>query len=259
MDIVGKGNIEELSRISINSNSWGNKAVVLGELMRYDLPVPCGIVLHTRLYEEYERIKEKMQLAEFKVELNAAIGKKLEEQKMEAPFMFRSSANVEGSEGLSCSGIFESYFCDRRDSYADMTIRVWESVHDKGTVNYLSDRINIDKLKMGVIIQPVCQGEVCGVIQTYDVINSSREMVVEYAPWRLEAVVDGTENSYRIILTRDKKIRKGTWTGDITTLERLQEFGEKIESILGGYVEVEFVIKENRVYILQTRKMKGMI
>lgn len=250
--------IERLERISGDVDSWGGKAATLGSLLKYALPVPSGVVLHTHLYEEFERVRDNATARDkFKRELNFAISDSLRELDIEENVMFRSSANIEGSSDLCCSGIFESFSCVRKMDYADTAILVWESTHNPHTTRYLADRTNTKGLKMGVLIQPVCRGEFSGIIQSHDVMQGSRNMVIEYCPWRLEAVVDGMEDSERVVLSETGKIKDGLWRGKRSTLEELYCLGKRIESILGGVVEVEFVADKNQVNILQSRRMKG--
>lgn len=255
MILVETKELEELQKISDDSNSWGNKAAVLRRLMHYGLPVPSGIILHTSLFDKYKQIADKERLEKFKSELNYAIDTKIKGKGLKAPLIFRSSANIEGSDDLCCSGIFESHLCDYQDDYFETVERVWKSLYDKGTIDYLSEKTDMEKIKMAILIQSVCRGELCGVFQTYNVIRNTRGMLVEYSPWRLEAVVDGMDNSNWLLLSENGKIQEGSWRGNHNILERLQKLGKKIESILGGHVEVEFVIENDEIYILQARKI----
>ena len=89
-----------------------------------------------------------------------------------------------------------------------------------------------------------------------DVVRGSAEVVIEYCSWRLEAVVDGTDNSDRIVLSEIGEIKSGFWKGDCSVLEKLYGMGRKIESILGSAVEIEFITSEDNVYILQARRLR---
>lgn len=250
--------VERLEDISNNVESWGGKAVVLRNLLKYSLPVPRGIVLHTHLYEEYRNIRNKdVELNIFKQKLNDNITSCLEECGISENIIFRSSANIEGNDDLCCSGIFESYLYHKGMEYVDTAILVWESAYDCNVIKYISTKVKIDELKMGVLIQPICKGEFSGVMQTYDVIHESNNIIIEYCPWRLEAVVDGADNSEQIVLSEEGKIKSGLWKGNYDTLKKLSDLGKKVESILGGSVEVEFVINENLVFILQARRLEG--
>lgn len=249
--------VEKLDNISSDINSWGGKAVILQTLLRYSLPIPRGIVLHTYLYEEYQKIRDKnMELNKFKSELNDTLSSYLQECEIGKNIIFRSSANVEGNEELCCSGIFESYALKKGLKYADMSILVWESSHNAEVIKYLSDKISIEKLKMGIIIQSICIGEFSGVMQTCNVIQKKSDIVIEYCPWRIEAVVDGADNTEQVILSKDGELISGVWNGEFSVLKELYNLGKKIESILGYSVEVEFVIYKNTISILQARKLK---
>lgn len=260
MNMILESYIEDLEKISADADSWGGKAAILGSLLKYSVPIPRGIVLHTHLYEEYERIRDnRIEVDRFKRELNDAISNSLVKYRLGEKVIFRSSANIEGSDQLCCSGIFESYSYEKGQEYADMVILVWESTHNVHTRRYLSNKIEIKKLKMGVLIQPVCNGEFSGIMQTCDVMRRSRDIVIEYCPWKLEAVVDGTENSEQVVLSEKGNQKEGLWRGSYSTLQKLYDLGQKVESILGDSVEIEFVVNGDLVNIIQARKIKGGI
>lgn len=252
-----KNYIERLENISSNTQSWGGKAVVLRTLLKYSLPIPRGIVLHTHLYEEYGNVRNQdVELNTFKKKLNDIIKISLEECDISEDIIFRSSANIEGNDDLCCSGIFESYLYYEEMEYADTAILVWESAYNSNVKKYLSDNVKDEELKMGVLIQPICKGEFSGVMQTCDIVQESNNMIIEYCSWRLEAVVDGTDNSERIILSDKGKIKSGLWKGKYDTLKKLFDLGKKVESILGSVVEIEFVTNEDLVFILQARRLE---
>lgn len=249
--------IERLENISSNMENWGGKAVILRNLLKYSLPIPRGIVLHTHLYKEYGNIRNQdVELDKFKKKLNDIIRICLEECDISESIIFRSSANIEGDDVLCCSGIFESYLYYKEMEYADAAILVWESAYDTNVKNYILNRNKAEELKMGILIQPICKGEFSGVMQTWDVMQKSNNMIIEYCSWRLEAVVDGTDNSERVILSEKGKIKSGLWKGKCDTLKKLFDLGKKVESILGGAVEIEFVTNEALVFILQARRLE---
>ena len=258
MEIKIRKYIEKLGNISNDINCWGGEAVVLRNLLKFSLPIPDGIVISACLYNEYESIKDKMvELDRFKINLNNIIRDSLERNQIRDDIIFRSSANIEGNEEICCSGIFDSYFHEKGMEYADTAIQVWNSAFDTETLNYISEAGFLEDLKMAIIVQPICRGEFSGVMQTYDIIKETNNAVIEYSSWRLEAVVDGTDNAERVILSDNGKIIDGLWKGNETALTELYNLGKKIESILGGVVEIEFVINVDSVYILQARILKG--
>lgn len=256
MVMINDKDIGKLDKISNNENEWGGKAVTLKKLIKYDFPVPDGIVLHARLCNMYRNVIENVERHVYERRLNIELEKRLEEQGMYPPLIFRSSANIEGDDEICCSGIFGSYICYNKEKYADTAIHVWESIDDRGAIEYLTEHMDIDKLQMGVLIQPICKGEFSGVLQTCNFAENSEDMIIEYVPWRIEAVVDGTENSNVVVLNEE-------WTAEnkagrmSAVWNQLREYGYKAKSVLGANVEIEFVISDERVYILQARKIKG--
>lgn len=245
-----------LEDISNDTDKWGGKATSLWKIQKYGLPVPTGIVLHTDLFMYYKKMLTTNQnLNDFKQKLDLEIRESVDTRMENMDLIFRSSANIEGSNDICCSGVFDSYLCNRNNRYSDVAIMVWNSAMNSQIIRYLSH--NINTLKMAVLIQPVCVGELSGVMQTCNVVNGTNDIVIEYCVWRLEAVVDGTENSEHVIVTRRGDIIEGIWNGKIKTLEAVCDAGKKIESILGDYVEIEFVISGDDYYILQARRIKG--
>ena len=225
-------------------------------MIKYSISVPRGIVINTNYHELYEKIMKcgrKDALLSFRKRFTENLNQQIEESNLSGMLIFRSSANIEG-DSISCSGIFDSYIYDNsKDNCFDIAQKVWDSSHNKEALLYFSKLKKAPNIKMAVLIQPICSGEICGVVHTYDIINNKNCISIEYSDWRIEAVVDGKDIVKRIIKLREGNTFEGDWPFHENIINDLCNTSLRIESILGGYCEIEFIVSDGKVHILQAR------
>lgn len=207
------------------------------------------------------------------------------EGRREIAVAVRSSCSAEDLEEASFAGQYETILnVTDLPHLLESLKRCWASLFSARVQGYaLQSRIdwNIRDWPMGVLVQLMVQAEVSGVAFSMNpVTQNNREMVINASYGLGEAVVSGlvTPDMYCIdkqsgsiqkeLGCKEMKIVaavKGTVEADTTEEEQnrfcltkeqvrlLAEQIQTIEAIYGNPVDIEFAVKNSRVYILQAR------
>ena len=117
---------------------------------------------------------------------------------------------------------------------------------------------DLSELKMNVIIQKMIDSEISGVLFTCNPQGILNESVIVVSKGLGENVVQdkGETTSYYYNMT--DKIYYYTGNQDLLSKEKIEELleiSEQIKSKLGNYLDIEFSIYKNKIYILQARKI----
>jgi phosphoenolpyruvate synthase/pyruvate phosphate dikinase len=254
---VPKFEICTLHDLDHNVNTWGNKAVVLNRLYAHGLKIPTTFVISSSAYVNYVKFNYSPDgLLQYLNLLNIEVQRWIDYLNLSThDIIFRSSADIEGNS-ISCCGIFESYLSSDKDPFSDAVQSVWDSASTEIAKSYLGlHGIDINSINMAVIIQEYISGDICGVIQTWDVVKGKRRFIIEYDIARFEAVVGGDSNSIRINVDPEIPVTKSIGYVSKENLESLISVGLAVEEALGFHVEIEFTLKDNVVYIIQARKL----
>lgn len=273
---MNKDFIINLSKIgSKDIDLVGGKAASLGELINAQLPVPHGFVITTECYRKFRN-------QELPIDVKEKIFKAFDELGAERVAV-RSSAIGEDSLGASWAGQFETYLNTSKENLIEAIRKCWESIHSERALSYAAEKnINEDELAIGVVVQKMVDSEVSGVMFTVNPINNDKnELMIEAGYGLGESLVQGlivpdnflvnkktlkileshieTQEAMTIFyggenkqipVPKEKRNKSTLTPAQITELARL---GLMIEKHYSTPQDIEWAIKKDKVYILQSR------
>jgi len=205
---------------SCDAAEYGGKARGLWELTRDGLDVPPFLALPARAFathlrrldadgalsgelaalepggeeEAGERLRGRVAAAEMDPALRRALLAAHEEHLDGAVVAVRSSAVGEDSADHSFAGQHDSYLnVEGGDALVDAVVRCWASAFTARALAYRRMRgIGLDRVAMGVVIQPMVVGPVSGVMFTVHPVSGDRDRILISAAYGLgEGVVSG--------------------------------------------------------------------
>ena len=193
----------------------------------------------------------------------------------------RSSANIEDSKNKSWAGGFESYIGIKNNDIGEYIKKVWASVFADRVVNYLDKPSEIEKIKMGVLLQEAINSDVSGVCFTRDPFeDDSDEMVIEAVFGIGEYLVQGevipdrylvdkedlillevnfNEQSEKLKFFRNNDLKKVKNTKSKKQklsgkqIIELAKVCKKIEEFYKNSRDIEWCFGCDKIYILQSR------
>ncbi len=264
----------------------GNKATSLVYLKKHGFQVPDGIVVDSRVYERIieennifnqiqdilgqmtkENIKETSQslIALFedmkvKEDIQNAILEKLDNTKK---YAVRSSGTKEDLEDYSFAGQYQSFLNIAKEDVIHHVIRCYQSMFSDTILSYaISHQIDVKEMAMSVIVQEMVDAEKSGICFTVNPISGNdKEMLIEVGKGIGENIVSGkvSPEQYRYNWYEEK------WQYDSQNVllnETLQAEMAKVFfeiQLLYGYpCDIEFAIKDEKLYILQARKITSI-
>ncbi|HPI97259.1 MAG TPA: PEP/pyruvate-binding domain-containing protein [Synergistales bacterium] len=214
----------------------GGKAWALSELIRGGVPVPAGLVVSTRIYEDFLELSGLGDLVFMELTRKELSGMRWEEiwdlslrirnlfirtpipKKIQlelAPVLdekfsglstvVRSSSPSEDSSVSSFAGLHESFVNVQGTERIIEKIRlVWASLWSDGALLYRRELgLDIRKSSMAVVVQEIVNGDRSGVFFTKD--PGGRDRSVLEAVWGLnQGLVDGTVEPDRWFLSRQE-------------------------------------------------------
>lgn len=210
---------------------YGNKAKNIWIMKKNEINVPDTIaVSRPETWKPFKNKEHAIQEIEMYVKQYFEHTEKL---------IVRSSFAKEDSEKFSMAGLFKSVQIDSYKQLSAALCEVWESANDAWS-------------QMGIIIQPFIQCDFSGIMFSASPYDSKEETIIECAKTSCSHLVRGD-------ITPDLYINKRGWVrgaGDYvseTILQELLNVNEKIRFIIGKEVDIEFCVKDRKLYILQCR------
>jgi pyruvate,water dikinase len=205
-----------------------------------------------------------------------------------AGYAVRSSATIEDSETLSFAGQGDTFLCVHGSkNILEAVKKTWLSAYSPRAVTYLHSKgIPLRSVRMAVVVQEMVQADVSGVMFTANVVNQKTDQLLIDATWGLgEAIVSGRVTPDSFVLNKmpleivhrqlgSKHVYStpfplGHPTCTVfrdTPAEKRQMFaltdeqlvkvataGRCIEDGLGHPQDIEWSIKDDNLFILQTR------
>lgn len=247
---------QRIDMLDDEEDIWGGKATALYKLIQSGVTVPKGFVISSECYDLYMAGLLNIELFEqdFREIYESCFSG------AENNLIFRSSANIEGSEEVPCCGVFDSCVYDCSCSFFENVRRVWESVCYQQSLDYYqSIGLSAADIKMAVIVQEVKKGKYNAVIQSYDTINECRQIILELTEGSINSIVDDCEDSQIIYVNSDSDsaFEQVVLSEDINqkVIETVRHDCHCIEKAFGSHVEIEAQIFENHIIYLQARKI----
>ncbi|HEY9765752.1 MAG TPA: PEP/pyruvate-binding domain-containing protein, partial [Chroococcales cyanobacterium] len=280
----GKGdNLARLSELGLPVPSWFALSAAVMERMTarlelasiLDVPAPPDL-------EEPSRLAASRILAlEWPLDLREAIAERC--GPFGGPVAVRSSAVGEDGKEHSFAGQFDTFlFVRGQEEVLQAIKRCWASAYSERAVAYRISHGLPHDVRMAVVIQKMIDSEVSGVLFTADPITGNRNEMILSSTWGLgEGLVSGTLDAdsfnisrrsgfidrtvvekkqmfvpaptggTRIAAVPPDRISKDSLSVD--QIRRLVALGEKIEAAFGAPQDIEWTIKGEDLFLLQTR------
>jgi len=217
------------------------------------------------------------------------IGQWYGELGLDAPVAVRSSATVEDLPGMSFAGQLETYLNVRGvDDVIDAVRRCWASLWTGRAIDYRERQgIRPEDVSIAVVVQQLVLADVAGVVFTANPVSGARDELVINAAWGLgEAIVSGRVTPDTIIIKKQTgaiasqeiaskevmtvRLPEGTREEPVPVDKRNQAALEpaqvaelahlalKIEQLYGQAMDIEWAMRDRRVFIVQARPVTSL-
>jgi phosphoenolpyruvate synthase/pyruvate phosphate dikinase len=214
--------------------------------------------------------------------LNSYLSEKISSCFSDKTLAVRSSAPDEDASGSSFAGLHESFVNVRGTaSILDHIRRVWASLWSDAALLYRQEiGLDVEKSAMAVVLQETVGGNRSGVVFSQNP-NDETQMIIEAVYGLNQGLVDGRIEPDRWVLDRDKKTvlshkpaQRENWMipsehgvemaplpEDVSARPPLSnrevlgivEFANRSERLFKAPQDVEWTIKNDMLYILQSR------
>lgn len=239
------------------ANLAGGKGGVLAHLYQKGYPVPNGLIIMPKAFDQDELIAEAW------VRVQTYL-KQISKEGFEISFAVRSSAHSEDSSTASFAGQFDTVLDVRTDDEVRKAIRtVRQSRHSK-EVRVYSEVKGIDEShEMAVVIQQMARADISGVLFTADPVTGNRnEMAGNFIFGLGEKLVSGQVTAYTFKLGRKTSLwRRVNYDGPPELkafAAKLYRLGNSLEKELGCPQDIEWSIVGSKLYLLQSRPVTTM-
>jgi len=255
----------------ISAENAGGKGANLAYLTFHNIAVPEGWVLPAGFFTEHilnwcssvDEVLRRIEAFEFP----RAFYHDLE--RLPSVVSVRSSAILEDSAAYSFAGVFESFLSVRAEDITEKIKLCWKSLYADKAIEYLTSQgEDVMKQSMAVVIQTMVESEVSGVMFTKDPFDEDL-LLIEATPGVGEHLVHGnvTPDVYRVnkaeayIDSVEVPLRNGGYEQCISgyRIFDLAEEGRKIQQIYGENQDIEWAMRDNELYILQSRPITGKV
>lgn len=233
--------ISSLNTLLIESNS-GAKAFHLSKMKRANFPIPDGFVLHLNAFDDFFKTNTTISNT-LKNELSDTL-KTIGADK----YMVRSSAIGEDSAETSFAGQLSSFISSSNIDDILLNIQKCWSSYEKENVKAYEQKSGKTLKGMGVVIQALVEPDYAGVLFTRNP-NNENEMLLEYVEGHGEKLVSGEVNPTSYVYSR---INKSTNNLPFNFSE-LQKVADALELFYGFPLDIEWVIKNEKLQIVQAR------
>ena len=174
-------------------------------------------------------------------------------------YAVRSSSNIEDGENDSFAGQFDTYLNVEKKELNTKIIMCFKSLYNENVLDYvIKKKIDIKDLKMNVIIQKMVQSEYSGIIFTANPQGILNESVIVVGKGLGENVVSDKVKTTSYFYNLNDNLYYYEGENDYLEKDQVEELidiSKKITNILKDYLDIEFGIFNNQVYIFQTRKI----
>ena len=181
----------------------------------------------------------------------------IDSKKYKGKYAIRSSAYLEDGATDSFAGQFDTYLNVKPNQINKKVQECFHSTNHKNIKDYLKEKKKTrEEIKMDVIIQEMVDSEYSGVLFTSNPQGLLNETVIVVGKGLGNKVVEDriTTTTYYYHTTDQIYYYEGIRDYlKKETVEELIQTSNEIKEVLGEYLDIEFAIKKNQIYILQAR------
>lgn len=224
-----------------NIDLVGGKAYNLNILKKNKINVPNFFVVSSKIYELY--LNKKLDFNYIKNYINKYCDDNFKKGTL---FSVRSSANVEDSDNMSYAGQFKSYLNIKQEEIFNYIKKCWDFASKKGNI------------KMAVIIQQMVESEISGVGFTANPAGILNEAVITAGKGLGNNIVEDKIATITYYYNLNDNIyysEKHEETIELSKkeIEIIINSIKQIKKIFNKYMDIEWAISKNKLYILQAR------
>ncbi len=226
----------------------GGKAFSIARLSEKGINVPRGIILNKNIWKYFERNKDEQYLNE--------LVENITEYMKAEKYVVRSSAIGEDSGEYSWAGCFESILNINKEKISEAIIECGQSLYGERVKAYKRLHENVVNIEdMGILIQQYIDADWSGVcFSSNPVTGDNDECIIEYQKGKSGSVVGGYGEPTTLIINKEKMdFQYEELDLSKETINLILEKMKQIVNIWNMPVDIEWVIKDNDIYITQTR------
>ena len=183
--------------------------------------------------------------------------KKIDLSKYKGKYAIRSSSNLEDSSDNSFAGLFDTYLnVDSKDIESKVK-ECFNSINNKNVKEYITNKnIDISDVKMNVIIQKMVNSKNSGILFTSNPQGLLNESVIVVGRGLGNNVVEDKVDTTTYYFNNTDSIYY--YEGDCDYLDNdminnLISISKDLKKYFGEYIDIEFAIENDDIYILQVR------
>ncbi|HEC65051.1 MAG TPA: hypothetical protein ENI23_07150 [bacterium] len=276
MGKLQNNNIAWLDQNIENLNKLGGKGANLVRLKTLlGKKIPNGFVITTDIFDqsapELKQAVENKDVNDYSKELLSKLSSPFDNKNLSVELensfnkliketgevSVRSSATVEDSEKASFAGQFESYLSiDNLEDFKKTVYDVYASTFKPQVLLYSKVfKINPKDIKMAVVVQSMIDADKAGVLFTKDPTGQSDNLIINAARGLGTEVVDGTGETEKIVVNTTGSVVQKSQNSMLSDKEtrELKDISIQIKKDFGSEQDIEWAIKDGKLYILQTR------
>ena len=170
----------------------------------------------------------------------------------------RSSADVEDGASDSFAGQFDTFLGVTEKELQEKIDLCMASVSNEGAAEYLKQREIGKDIKMSVIVQKMIDADLAGIMFTANPQGIMNECVITVGKGTGDKVVSDRTDTTSYYYNTNDDLYYYEGADDMLTSDQIHDLigiSSKIKELLGDYLDIEFSIKDGRIYILQARKI----
>ncbi len=183
--------------------------------------------------------------------------KKIDVSKYKGKYAIRSSSYLEDGEDDSFAGQFDTYLNVNPNKINDMVSKCFESINNKNVTDYAKlKNIDINDIKMDVIIQKMVKSKYSGVIFTSNPSGLLNETVIVVGKGLGNNVVEDkiTTTTYYYNTTDNNYYYEGLFDYlNKDKIDKIIKLSKDLKEVFGEYLDIEYAIEKDEIYILQVR------
>jgi rifampicin phosphotransferase len=227
-----------------NNEIFGSKANNLIFLKRNGFNVPEFIVVP---YNEIDN--NKLDVLENRM--------KNRMKNRKSDLIIRSSAIGEDGLDNSFAGMFDSVKIKNKNNFIEELKKVINSVNSERLDYYQKNKKIIEKPKLSIFIQDFIEGDVSGVMFSQIIKTGGKGILINSNFGDASLTVDGHDcDSFFIakngvMINREVINERPSLTNK--QINSLVKLGERIEKLFKRPQDIEWTIKKNKIYVLQSR------